>query len=173
MFAFVLIEPRYIAPFIVLFWIAVYDLGFSGLRRWAPAFYRGAMGVAAICVFLPPSLDVAFASADLLRRPLPRTDMIVAEELSDLGIRPGDEIATIGPSYGVYYARLAGLKIVANVGFDDTDQVWTLSAKKFDTLREDLRRIGVKAIVGPDRCGSVDVGWRSIRETTYCVNLLK
>ena len=40
----------------------------------------------------------------------------VARELARLGIRPGDEIGALGRDLDCYYARLAGVRIVADLG---------------------------------------------------------
>jgi hypothetical protein len=198
-FAVVIIEPRYISAFIVLFWIAVYDAVSRGVLASAPSAYRAVIGVAAICILLPQLFHIGSgvvrsirgteAPAEVLgestsARPWDSkapTQIVVASELARIGLRPGDEIATVGFPFSVYYARLARLRIVANIGFRgddnveayDTDQFWSLSDRKFDSLKEELRRIGAKAIVSPEQCDVASTNrWHSIKDTEYCVYLL-
>jgi len=106
---------------------------------------------------------------------------VVAGELAHLGLRPGDEIATVGDAFTAYYAKLAHLQVVANIGFRgeladgwyDTDRFWSLSDSDFHSLEAELRRIGVKAIVSPEKCNvAPSARWHSIKDTGYCVELL-
>jgi hypothetical protein len=100
--------------------------------------------------------------------------------LGGLGLRAGDEIATVGYPFDVYYARLARLRVIANIGFNgdrgpyEVDKFWELSDSKFNALKKELRGIGVKAIVSPDKCVVTSSnGWHSIGNTGYCVQLLE
>jgi hypothetical protein len=179
MFAMVTIEARYISPFIVLFWIAVYDAVSPGMLASAPSAHGAAIGVTAICIFVLQLLQIGSAASHSLREPEAPNQIVVASELARLGLRPGEEIATVGDPFSVYYARLARLRVIANIGFRgngeiyDTDQFCALSDSKFKALKEELRRIGAKAIVSPDKCDvTANNGWHSIKDTKYCVQLL-
>ncbi len=181
MYALVTVDARYISPFLVLFWIAVYDTVSPGLLASAPSAYDAVISVTAICMLLFQLLYLGSAVTASRREPKTPTQLVVARELVRLGLRPGDEIATVGYPLAVYYARLARLRVIANIGFRgegegyeyDTAQFWGLSESKFNALKEELRRIGAKAIVSPDECKvTAHNGWQSIRDTEYCVQLL-
>jgi hypothetical protein len=96
----------------------------------------------------------------------------VAQGLSRLGIRPGDEISVLGRSLDCYYARLAGVRIVAQI-WEDPDQILGLSAPKVHQVLTELKQIGVKALLSRDKPGFVnDEGWRAIPRTDVYVRLL-
>lgn len=165
MFMLVSIDPRYIAGFLVLFWISIYE----AIPQVPPA--RTVMAVIVVCVFLPPVLAAT--------RPETRisdSHVAVASELGRLGLQPGDEIATAGYPFDVYYARLARLRIVSNIGFrgnpiaEDTDRFWALSDAESAALKQKLQGIGVKAIVSRGNC---ERGWHAIASTDYCVLMLE
>jgi hypothetical protein len=179
MFALVRIESRYMAPFVVLFWIAAYDAVSPGMLAAAPSAHRAVISVTAVSILLLEAFYLGAAVTHSIQQPQARTDVLVASDLARLGLRPGEEIATVGYPFSVYYARLAGLRVIANIGFRgdgevyDTDQFWALSDGKFSALKEELRRIGARAIVSPDNCNVAPTsGWHSITGTEYCVQLL-
>jgi hypothetical protein len=51
------------------------------------------------------------------RETLPNAEWYIAREMQDLGLRPGDRIAYVGLPVAAYWARLAGVRIVAEVPF--------------------------------------------------------
>jgi hypothetical protein len=177
MFAIVLIEARYISAFLVLFWIAVYDALSPGRLGSAR---RAVISVTAVCIFLSQLIHLGLATAQSVGAPKVPRQVVVSNELGGLGLRAGDEIATVGYPFDVYYARLARLRVIANIGFNgdrgpyEVDKFWELSDSKFNALKKELRGIGVKAIVSPDKCVVTSSnGWHSIGNTGYCVQLLE
>jgi hypothetical protein len=175
-FALVTIEPRYVSPFLVLFWLTAYD-AVSGGRLGAT--YRGVISVTAVCILLFQLHALGKMSVETMRAPMPPADIVVARELARLGLHPGDEIATVGSGFGAYYARLARLQIVANIGWtgDDTsNDVRTpeLNDAQIQAVRAKLREIQIKAIVSRQNCvASLSTFWHSITDTGYCVVLLE
>ncbi len=96
----------------------------------------------------------------------------MAQGLARLGIRPGDEISVLGHSLDCYYARLAGVRIVAQI-WEDPEQVAGLSAPQVRQVLSQLRQIGVKALVSRPRPGFInDEGWTSIPRTMIYVRML-
>lgn len=170
MFAMVTIEPRYIAAFMVLFWLALYD-AFSPGRLKAVA--RGAIGATAVCILL--------LQVHALSRMTPgsgRSHLVVANELERLGLHAGDEIATVGSGFGAFYAQLAGLRIAANIGWAGDDrtldeQPQTLDDAKLDAIRDKLVQLHVKAIVSEENhVATARNAWHAIDHTGYTVLML-
>jgi 4-amino-4-deoxy-L-arabinose transferase-like glycosyltransferase len=96
----------------------------------------------------------------------------VAQALARLGIRPGDEISVLGHSLDCYYARLAGVRIVAQI-WEDPDRIQGLSAPEVHQVLGQLRQIGVKALVSRGKPGFVnDEGWIAIPRTDVYVRML-
>lgn len=172
------ILARHVSPFIVLFWLAAYASFSPGALPADRALHRKLTSAVALFVLLPQAVLLGAAALYSLRTPQPDAQIVVARELTQLGLRPGEEIATVGYPFSVYYARLARLRVVSNIGFRgegayDSDRFWTLNDASLKALDEDLRRCGVKAIVSSAGCGNVSRnGWRPIEDTAYCVQLL-
>jgi hypothetical protein len=96
----------------------------------------------------------------------------VARELARLGIRPGDEIGALGHGFDCYYARLAGVRIVAQI-WEDPDRIQGLSAPEVGQILTELRQIGVKALVSRSKPGFVnDEGWVAVPRTDVYVRML-
>jgi hypothetical protein len=176
MFALVAIEARYIAAFSVLFWTAIYD-AFSPSRLRSA--YRGAIGVTAVCILLYQIHPLFKTAGDSMRATAPFAHLAVATELARLGLHAGDEIATVGSGFDAYYARLARLRIAANIGWtggnrSGEDLTPTLDDTEVDAIRDKLRRLDIKAIVGQEsHVATVRNAWHPIGGTGYCVLLLQ
>ena len=96
----------------------------------------------------------------------------VARQLTRLGIRPGDEISALGYGFDCYYARLAGVRIVAQI-WEDPDRIVNLSAPEVRRVLAQLKEIGVKALVSRVKPGFVnDDGWIAIPRTDVYVRVL-
>jgi hypothetical protein len=176
MFALVTIEARYVAPFLVLFWLAVYDAATPGKLQSAQ---QAVLSVTAVSILLF-QLSHLGTLAGTFRSAATPTHVAVSRELRRLGLHSGDEIATVGPGFSAYYAKLAKLRIVASIGwkggeYADTGQVEALTDTQFDAIKEKLREVPVKAIVSHYDCAAAERGrhaWHSIANTDYCVLLL-
>jgi hypothetical protein len=172
MFAQVAVEPRYVAPFLVLFWLAIYD-AFSPSRL--RAVYRGAINVTAVCILLFQMHPLLKTAAEAMRASGSPVHLAVARELARLGLHAGDEIATVGSGFEAYYARLARLRIVAYIGWTDDrisgdDPSPPLNDAQVATIQDKLRQLHIKAIVGPaNRVVTVSGAWHPIGDTGYCV----
>jgi hypothetical protein len=126
MYSLVHVEPRLIGVFVVLIWVGLYAAvyreaagGGAAVGRAVPLAILLAMGIS-----VGPSLFWTTYSG--IRRigspaiaPASR-DWEVARSLAALGVRPGDKVAKIGHG-NAYWARLAGVQIVAEVHSDKED----------------------------------------------------
>jgi hypothetical protein len=96
----------------------------------------------------------------------------VAQELTRLGIRPGDEISALGHGFDCYFARLAGVRIVAQI-WEDPERIAGLSAPEVHQILTQLRQLGVKALVSRSKPGFVnDEGWIAVPRTDVYVRML-
>ncbi len=151
-YCLVTFQPRYVGPFLVLLWIAAYEATFGPSKR--PVLFS----ISAF-LFVMQLIPIGGALKHALDTPKVPVQLAVAQELTRLGLQPGDEIASIGYPFSVYYARLAKLKVVANIKG---------SAEPNDAVKLELRRLGVKAIVSPE----LRSGWTTLGLTNYCLKLL-
>jgi hypothetical protein len=141
--------------------------------------FAGALVLALVgAVRLRPVVQAAFRAND--GGPLAREEgrdngpfsLAAAQGLTRLGIRPGDEISVLGHSLDCYYARLAGVRIVAQI-WEDPDQIAGLSALQVRQVLSQLKQIGVKALVSRSKPGFVnDDGWSAIPRTDIYVRML-
>ena len=155
----VYVETRYVAPFFVLFWLAVYGIL---MPRVAPT-PRKVILASVVAIMLIPSLLVAgaiahsaFAESSDHDRPV---QYKVAAELQAMGLRAGDRVAIVGPGFETYYAQIAGLKIVAQIPNEDEFQ--HLNPPELATVTARLSALGVKALIAKDRpLSAAPEGWR-------------
>jgi hypothetical protein len=96
-------------------------------------------------------------------------DIVAAEELERMGTRPGDKVAVIGDAAGPYWARLAKLRIIAEVGVGgQTEKFWKLpqetKVRVYGALASTHARIAVA------RCPAESVAdWVRVPGTVDCV----
>ncbi len=121
MYSVVLFSPRYVAVFVVLLWLGLY----AGFRQ-EPGREQRALGwgiplavLLAMAVRLgPDTVSIARSALASLGRPVSASahpQWQIAHALEEIGIRPGDRAAEIGYGADAYWARLAGLRLVAEL----------------------------------------------------------
>ena len=162
MYALVHVEARYIGAFFVLLWLAIYGFLMSRLNKRAAV---AVCATVAATVMIPFMLDMGKASArtvrDLVSSTRPDYE-IVADALRNLGVRSGDRLAVVQDPLRAYYARYAGLRVVAEI--PNKDEFWNLNALQLKAVAECLTRIGVKTLVATNRpAGSTAANWRDVK----------
>jgi hypothetical protein len=174
LYALVIVQPRYNAPFFVLFWLVLYDACSPGRLT---AVFRGAISVTALCLVLF-QINAVVKTATTTAGMRADAQVVVAEELERLGLRPGDEIATLGSGFDAFYARLSGLRIAANIGYAGGDRAGdegmpALRDGDLAAIEDKLRQLDIKAIVGRENhLASAGTGWDCMDGTGYCALLL-
>ena len=101
-------------------------------------------------------------------------DVVAAEHLQKIGLRPGDRVAVIGDGTGAYWARLAKLRIVAEVmgANHGPAEFWGSSAETRQEVYAAFVRAG--AVLTVSSCPSdAPAGWQPIAGTNYCVLQLR
>jgi len=169
LYALVVVLPRYIAPFMVIFWFVIYEAFPPGGLK---SVIRGAVGALSLCILLFHMLTLSKTAAGT------DSPLVVAKELERIGLHPGDEIATVGSGFEAYYAQLSKLRIVANIGYaggpSDDDNLATMNDTDLNAIEDKLRRLDIKAIVGrQSKISTTGSAWDCIEATGYCVLLLK
>jgi hypothetical protein len=181
MYALVVFNFRYLAGYFVLICLGAATLvlqPFRGATRVRALFAAAVLFALVGVVRLRPVLQGALHSPDggslTLKEGQDNGPFCVAAAhgLARLGIRPGDEISVIGHSLDCYYARLAGVRIVAQI-WEDPDRVAGMSAPEVTEVLTELKQVGVKALISRARPGFVnDQGWMAIPRTDMYVRLL-
>jgi hypothetical protein len=186
MYGLVLAGGRYVAPFVTLFWI-----GLLMLVRLRPEAGRGpwlaGAGVAMTAVL---SLNIITYQLDGLNAltglvpaapggivsgtaPPAARPVVIAMHLNELGLRQGDEVGVIGYSFDAFWARLARVRIVAEIAPEQREAFWNATAEQRQGVERAFAAAGVRAIVAeqvPERVHLA--GWTRLGNTSYYALLL-
>jgi hypothetical protein len=171
MFETVLLDYRYLFPFFVMGWITLF------LAAWVVTKPEKAIGVTLTVVaglFLAYGPGVARELEQTMRRPATSDNLAVAERLAALGIRPGDQMASVGWPDASYFVRLAGARFTIQMLTNDPlaapkfAEVQKLPQAKVREVIETLRANGARALVSMYRPAfDNDSGWVLLTKYTY------
>ncbi len=99
----------------------------------------------------------------------------VAEQLRSMGIEPGDRVALIGDGFWESWARLDRVTIVAEVpqqnmkAGDSAAAFWNSDAEGQQTVLEELKSTGAKAVIASTPPRVLPQGWISVSRTDHSV----
>jgi hypothetical protein len=97
----------------------------------------------------------------------------VAEELWQLGIEPGDQVAVIGYAFDSYWARLARVKIVVETLDWQADALWLGDPAFQREVLAVYASAGARAIVAEYVPAYADMtGWRQVGVSNFYIYLL-
>jgi hypothetical protein len=103
-------------------------------------------------------------------------DVVAAEQLRRMGAQPGDKVAVIADGTGAFWARLAKLRIVAEIMDSNhgSAEFWDASEEVKQNVYSVLAKTSAKLVVAscPTCPPGSPTGWRHIEGTPYCVRLL-
>jgi len=181
MYALIHFEPRYLAPFIVVFLLGLF---FSVRLPESDESHRlcAAVAILVFAMFLnpigSPSLNVKAFTRDILGRPQVNVNspQAVVQGMYQMGLRAGDRIASLQCSlYGMStWARLARVTIVSEVYYwPDVPQTaandfWKADPATREKLIHALSETGARFIVsqeGPPVGG--EPGWQQVGDTQF------
>ena len=155
MYALVLVQPRYVAPFVLL--------AFAGLvPPWATDALsrriRVGLATGAAVSVLPVAHQIRVDAAYWGGSARMRANVVAA--LAARGIGPGSRIGFIGEAYDAYWARLARVRFVSLVPSTDAERFWEMNAAGRATVLAHMQRSGATAIVAESPALGVDIdGW--------------
>jgi 4-amino-4-deoxy-L-arabinose transferase-like glycosyltransferase len=156
LYGLVLVASRYIGVFVLLFWadilanIRLPDTGHN--RSWLKALSGiAAIGLLANIVMfnldgfnrLNPSLE----ADPVVPAASPARPLAVAQALQDLDVRPGDKVGVIGYAYDSSWARLARVRIVAEMLEADAMELWRGDEALQQEVLQSFASTGVRAVV--------------------------
>jgi hypothetical protein len=179
LYAQVWVDWRYLGAFVTLLLIAL----LCALR--IPEFERKQQitGAAAITIMVVLGSHICTYSYDKVRQPDAMLEHLeVAHSLSAMNVLPGGEIASIGDANIAFWARLARVRIVAEIPYDvwdpalrvpdvtDVDIFWGASADEKAAVMREFAKTGAKAVVARDvPPGTAGLGWQRVPKTTYSI----
>jgi len=177
MYATVHVEPRYIAAFLVLFWISL----FAALRFTKNDAVQMFVFLAVLATVLTTGLGLvhgAITEFHAIVRAAPSEQVEVAAGLRKLGIMEGQSLATIGiPRDSFYWARLAHVRVISEIPTPNVNQYWFASPGEQEKIRSLFAQTGAVAIVTDTMPTEVVYpqtnipltlpGWQHIGDTSY------
>ena len=178
-------EGRYIAPYVVVLWMILFrSVGIphsEESKRVCAAILVSAALITTITVALGTYRAVVhaaryFASGNI-ETPLLQSGYShwkVAKYLQEAGLRAGDRVGGVGWTYSAYWARIARLRIIAEVPAEGANEFWSLAPAKRAVVLQTFRNVGAKAVVafGVSE-GVAPMDWKRIGDTPYHVYLFQ
>jgi hypothetical protein len=179
----VLVEDRYVGVFVLLFWadilanVQLPDV--DNNRVWL-----GTLGIIA-CIGL--LANIVLFNLDGFKRlnpsmGTPSTDLSapparpleVAQSLRQLGIEPGDRVGVIGYAYDSFWARLARVKIVAEMLEEDANDLWREGEPTRQDVLHAYASAGADAVIAEYVPSYVRLdGWHQVGNTNFYIYILK
>lgn len=166
-YAVVHVEPRLVAPFVLLCWIACFSCALSATinipRRFALAVVFAVLAVIGLRVakYSVSNLLAAFAKQE-------NVDWQVSQSLRQMGLHPGDKVSGLGLTWRVNWARLAGLTVISEIPFGDEKAYWTATPEEKLKVLQLLAGTGATVLVtaDPPFC-AIDEGWIPLGDTGF------
>ena len=175
----VLVQGRYIAVFVLLFWADV----LANIRLPNIANNKSWMNIiSGIAIFgllaniimfnldgfkqLNPSLGVS----PVEQSAPPARPLEVAQALQSFGIKPGDKVGVIGYAYDSFWARLAHVKIAAEMLEADAIDLWNGDNALRQSVLQAFADAGMDAVVAEYVPRDVILdGWHQVRNSNYYI----
>jgi hypothetical protein len=195
LYVLVYAESRYVAPFVLLLWAGL----LAQIRLPAGEWQQRTAATGGVLLALVVWINIAALNLEgfggmlgyASQRHGPVAASTVTRDLSDgrhhaahpaiaealradFGLEPGTRVAFIGYSYSAYWARLARLRIIAEVRPEEIGQFWSASAAVREEVLAAFAATGAHVVVSEP--ASTDIaaeGWEPIAGTGYLVKRLR
>lgn len=176
-YTLVLVEPRYIGPFVVLVILGFFP--YILVRKSAQPGRKHDIATVAVGGFM---LMVAAGMVALhLIAPIPilrghgGLHYQVAQSLDHDGLQPGQSVAIIGSGWdAMVWARLARVHIVAQISPQDSNDFWRISDPRAkQEVYDAFAKSGARAVVTEEQVPSTGFSdWQRVGDTPYYVHFL-
>jgi hypothetical protein len=166
--SFVLMEYRYVAPFVSLLWL----VGFSGAHLPGSGGLKRSVAALVVATLVMAVLSVIDLTKKDARQSIP-SHRQAAIAMNRRGITCGSEIAVIGDEPwaggGAFVARLAKVRIVAETR--DPQPFYSATAATRERLYGAFRSAGARAILlGPSPpVEALGSGWERLTDSEYYI----
>lgn len=166
------VEVRYVGAYVAVFWTTM----LFGIRLSNAEGQRRMAEYLALAVVVTILLSVADGTVRAIRDggPYSALDQVtVADNLEQMGLRPGDHIAVVGDGNWSYWARLGKYKIVSTIMSPDAPAFWAEKPEQKEAVYRVFATTGARALVTtqppPSDAGD---GWRQVGVSGYYVRWL-
>lgn len=183
LYGLVLVAGRYVGVFILLFWadvLANIRLADSANNR---LWLRVLSAIAILGVMVPilifnldgfnrlnPSIQSNISGQITLK---PARPLEVALALQQLGLQEGDRVAIIGYGFDSFWARLARVKIVAEMLDLQANEFWLGDEALQNDVLQAFASTGAEAVVAENAPDYARLeGWHQVGESNYYIHLL-
>lgn len=161
-YALLVTEVRYIAPWLTLLFVGACSAVWARNRIAE----RLLLILLAVVIVGPRLIELSKAASGLAKSRVTSMDVRVAQELNAYGIRAGDPVAIVGTGFDHYYARIARVRIVAQV--TNGRDLWTRSQTSAQGVERALAELGAKALIARFRPAAFQRwDWHVVPDTPY------
>ena len=175
----VLVEGRYVGVFVLLFWTDI----LANIRLPDKADNISWLNVLSGIAALGLLANIAMFNLDGFKRlnptlgvgsvqqvAPPAKQLEVAQTLHDLGIGQGDTVGVIGYAYDSFWARLAKVRITAEMLDDDAEELWRGDADLQQSVLHSFADAGITAVVAEYVPPYANVSnWHQVGNTNYYI----
>ena len=166
-YAIVLVEFRYVAPFVLLLWLSAVSSFLPTSWEISPRLVL-ALVLAVFCATGLKATKFAVSDTLAIRSGQQNVDWEVAQGLRRLGLQPGDKVSAMAVSGEAHWARLARLKIVAEIPLGDESIFWSSSLESKQNVFRLLASTGAKLlVVRAAPSSALHDGWLPIGNTSF------
>lgn len=171
-YALVATELRYLAPFNLVAWIAI----FSSIKFPNSELNKKLISTAfvLIAMFFVAGSSISYDLLTNGKNDSALTQIKVAKQIKNLGLQNDDKVAVIGLDYGIYWARLAHVRIIGEVSTEEESVLWFSSKDVRNNIFNSFKRFGAKLVVmeNPPK-QSLEADWINVKDTSYYIKILK
>jgi 4-amino-4-deoxy-L-arabinose transferase-like glycosyltransferase len=171
-YALVLVEGRYVAPFLLLLWIAAFFLVLDLSSAISPRVLRAVvLAVASVTALRIAKLVQTNLTAALA---YPQNiDAQVAQSLRALGIPTGARVAALCDIGELHWARVAQVKIVSQIPLGEEGVFWTADEQTQRAIFETFAATGATTVITlhPPPFAA-NLGWLPLGATYFYAHLL-
>lgn len=172
LYAFVLVEPRYVAVAMAMVWISLFAAlpwhKINVVLRLGPAVVLAIAITSGVSLLREEVPDIVACL-----RPPQHAQWIAAMRLQSLHFQSGDHFAVLGhTTIADYWAHMGGFRIVADVPLEQVQSYWRTTPEKRREISSALAARGVKAIVSASS-PQIPCGWQPLGDSGYYVNILR
>lgn len=170
MYTLVLLEGRYVGPFLTVLLatvlITIFETYKRLLRSVIPMLAISAVVLVATWVLVDTPVDLIRARNVIGQDEAANLQVAVA--LKQNGLREGASVGSIGDSFRAYWVRLDRLRVVAEI--TDTSSFWAAEPARQAQVIEAFRRTGARAIIADNAPKpNPDRGWHRLSKTHYYI----
>ncbi len=181
-------EGRYIAAYVVVLWIVLFRSIAIPPSVESKKIFNAILTSAALVIVITLAIGSGRAVFHAARQfvmgnaepPFFQsgyTNWKVAKFLNEAGLRAGDPVGAVGWTYSAYWARMARVRIVAEIPDEPggARTFWSLDPEKNAAVMQLFRDVGAKAVVVSERAPSdlVPANWQQIGNSNYYVYLFQ